>query len=184
MKRLMDVSVALILLIALAPLLLLIALLIRIDSPGSPVFSQIRIGLGGCEFRLYKFRSMVTDAEKIGPYYSTQNDPRITRIGQVLRKTSLDELPQLINVLRGDMSLVGPRPDVPAQRDNYTEQEWALRTSVRPGITGLAQATLRSSASAEERTRLDLEYVSMQSVAVDVWIVGLTVRQVLGRGGH
>jgi lipopolysaccharide/colanic/teichoic acid biosynthesis glycosyltransferase len=103
-------------------------------------------------------------------------------VGRFLRRTSLDELPQLFNVLKGDMSLVGPRPDVPAQRSLYTDEEWALRTSVRPGITGLAQATVRSAATQAERTALDLEYVRKASFWFDMKILLLTVRQVLGKG--
>jgi len=111
-------------------------------------------------------------------------DPRITPIGAFMRRTSLDELPQLVNVLFGDMSLVGPRPDVPAQRDLYSDSEWAIRTSVRPGVTGLAQATLRSSATHEQRLALDIEYVHQKSFWFDLKVLVLTVRQVLGKGSH
>jgi lipopolysaccharide/colanic/teichoic acid biosynthesis glycosyltransferase len=105
-------------------------------------------------------------------------------VGRLIRRTSLDELPQLINVIFGDMSVVGPRPDVPAQRTNYTEPEWLERHSVRPGITGLAQATLRSEATAEQRTSLDLQYVRNASIMLDLKVMLLTLRQVFGRGGN
>ena len=106
------------------------------------LFRQTRLGLHGREFGMFKFRSMVKNAASIGPYFTSDNDPRITRVGRFIRRTSIDELPQILNVLRGDMSLVGPRPDVPAQRALYSDADWAQRCSVRPGITGLAQALL------------------------------------------
>lgn len=184
LKRLGDVSVAFTLLLLLAPLLLLIAVLVRLDSPGQALFRQQRVGRGGSPFWMLKFRSMVVEAPSLGGYCTSKDDPRITRIGRVLRRSSLDELPQLINVLLGHMSLVGPRPDVPAQRAEYSEQQWRLRHQVRPGITGLAQATVRSDALPGERTALDLQYVAHQSLKLDLWIVLLTVRQLLARGSY
>jgi lipopolysaccharide/colanic/teichoic acid biosynthesis glycosyltransferase len=182
LKRLGDVSVAFTLLLLLAPLLLLIAALVRLDSPGPALFRQQRVGRGGSPFSMLKFRSMVVEAPSLGGYSTAQDDPRITRIGRVLRRSSLDELPQLINVLLGHMSLVGPRPDVPAQRSEYSALDWELRHRVRPGITGLAQATVRSQAGPGERTALDLRYVAHQSLMLDLWILLLTVRQLLMRG--
>ena len=184
MKRLFDLVISLGILALLWPLLLLIALAIRLDSPGGALFGQDRVGRGGKTFRILKFRSMVSNAESLGSYQTSQGDSRITRTGGFLRRTSLDELPQLINVLKGDMSLVGPRPDVPAQRELYTDEEWAQRTSVRPGITGLAQATLRSAATMEQRKALDLEYVGKVSLWFDIKVMLLTVRQVLGKGSY
>ena len=131
---------------------------------------------------MLKFRSMVVDAEARGGHATLKGDPRITRAGRILRKTSLDELPQLINVLRGEMSLVGPRPDVPAQQGNYSAEDWQRRTSVRPGITGLAQAVARSAATHEERLALDLSYVDQPTLGADLRILGLTVLR-LFRGG-
>jgi lipopolysaccharide/colanic/teichoic acid biosynthesis glycosyltransferase len=182
LKRLFDFILSLVTLIALWPMLAVIAVAIAVDSPGGVLFGQERVGKGGNNFRILKFRSMVTNAENLGSYQTAEGDSRITRVGRFLRRTSLDELPQLINVLKGDMSLVGPRPDVPAQRTLYTNEEWALRTSVRPGITGLAQATLRSAATEAQRKALDMEYVQKASVWFDLKIVLLTVRQVLGKG--
>ena len=153
------------------------------NSKGPVLFAQTRVGRYGKTFKLYKFRSMVTDAELLGPYYTQQNDPRITPVGRFLRKTSLDELPQLINVIKGDMSLVGPRPDVPAQREYYSEEEWQLRNRVRPGLTGLAQSTFRSDATMEQRKSMDLEYVNKGNIWLDIKIVFWTVRQVFHRGG-
>ena len=161
-----------------------VAVWIALDSPGGALYRQKRVGLGGKIFEVYKFRSMVSDADKIGGYSTQTGDARITKSGRFIRKTSLDELPQLFNVLKGEMSLVGPRPDTPMQEVNYTPEEWAKRCSVRPGITGLAQATLRSAATPEERTQLDLEYVDRAGVGFDLRILGMTVRQVLFRGGN
>jgi len=181
LKRLLDLLVAAALLLLLAPLLLLIALLVRLDSPGPALFCQQRVGRGGVPFAMFKFRSMVIDAPQLGGYSTAAGDPRITRCGRWLRRTSLDELPQLINVVRGEMSVVGPRPDVPAQRQEYTASEWEQRHRVRPGITGLAQATVRSHAQPGERTALDLRYVQEQSLGLDLRILLLTVRQLLLR---
>jgi lipopolysaccharide/colanic/teichoic acid biosynthesis glycosyltransferase len=184
MKRLLDVAGASALLLVTAPLMVAAAIAVRADSPGPVLFRQKRMGRGGAEFEILKFRSMIVDAEARGPYHTSVSDPRITRVGRWLRRTSLDELPQLFNVLKGDMSLVGPRPDVPQQRDLYTEEEWRRRIRVRPGITGLAQATLRSDATPEERKRLDLSYADEPSVRRDAEILLRTVAQVLGRGSY
>jgi lipopolysaccharide/colanic/teichoic acid biosynthesis glycosyltransferase len=175
MKRLLDIVVGLCALALLSPILVLAALAVLLESGRPVLFRQRRVGLGGREFSMVKFRSMVRDASARGPYHTSENDPRITRVGHILRRTSIDELPQLLNVLLGDMSLVGPRPDVPAQRSLYTPQEWKLRCSVRPGITGLAQARLRSSATREQRTALDLEYASRAGVWLDLKIMAMTV---------
>lgn len=183
-KRLFDVLVSLCALMLLSPLMVVISLAIALASPGGVFFRQERVGLGGRYFSMLKFRSMVPDAEVLGSYQTSEGDPRITPIGRFLRRTSLDELPQLINVLKGDMSLVGPRPDVPAQRELYTEEEWLARCLVRPGITGLSQATLRSSATLEQRKAMDLQYVARSSLLFDFWVLLLTVRQLLTKGGY
>lgn len=182
-KRLADALVAALLLLLLTPLLLLLALLVRLDSPGPVLFRQQRIGLGGRPFAMLKFRSMVINAAQLGGFSTQQGDPRITRVGRWLRRSSLDELPQLLNVMRGDMSLVGPRPDVPAQQGLYAPRDWELRCSVRPGITGLAQATLRSAATASQRLELDLRYVCLQNLALDLMVLRQTAIQVLWKGG-
>lgn len=184
LKRLADLTLAALLLLLLAPVLLLLALLVRTDSSGPVLFCQQRVGRAGRPFQLLKFRSMVVDAPRLGGYSTAPGDPRITRCGRWLRRTSLDELPQLINVLRGDMSLVGPRPDVPAQRSGYTDHEWQLRHRVRPGITGLAQATVRSNAQPGQRKALDLHYVQHQSLGLDLKIVLLTLVQLFTRGSY
>ncbi|RYG08445.1 MAG: sugar transferase [Burkholderiales bacterium] len=184
MKRLIDICVSLLALLVLSPVLLVTAIAIALES-GRPVFfSQIRIGMGGREFRMLKFRSMRKDAASVGPYFTATNDPRITRSGRFIRRTSIDELPQLINVLKGDMSLVGPRPDVPAQRELYTADDWALRCSVRPGITGLAQAMIRSEGTPAQRLALDLRYQREASVWFDFKIMVWTLRRLSGKGGN
>lgn len=185
-KRMMDLMLSLCLLALLSPLFILIAWLSYRESRSynTIFFLQPRVGLDGRLFKMLKFRSMVTDATEKGEYYTVQNDPRITKLGRFLRKYSLDELPQLMNVLKGEMSLVGPRPDLPIQRQFYTEAEWKLRCSVRPGITGLAQATLRSAATEEERKRCDLEYAQKPSLVFDLKIMLMTVHQVLRIGSY
>lgn len=183
MKRLFDIVVSALALAILLPVLMAIVIAIRLDSPGAAFFRQKRVGRRGVIFSILKFRSMVENAESVGGYSTSANDARITRVGRVLRKTSLDELPQLLNVLVGDMSLVGPRPDVPAQRDGYTQEEWELRHSVRPGITGLAQARLRSSATPEERKAMDLYYAENASLWLDLRIILKTAISVLSGSG-
>jgi lipopolysaccharide/colanic/teichoic acid biosynthesis glycosyltransferase len=184
MKRLLDVVLALAALALLAPVLAAVALAVAVESGRPVLFRQTRIGLGGREFGMVKFRSMVRDAAAIGPYFTSDNDPRITRVGRFIRRTSLDELPQLFNVLAGDMSLVGPRPDVPAQRSLYSDEQWAERCSVRPGITGLAQALLRSGATEQQRRELDLRYVREHSLWLDLRILGWTLGRVTGKGAN
>ena len=176
MKRLADLVLSLLALAVLAPLFLLVALAVVAESGAPAFFRQVRVGLNGREFRMYKFRSMVRDAEQLGPHYTVDDDRRVTRVGQFIRRTSIDELPQLFNVLFGDMSLVGPRPDVPAQRTLYTDDQWALRCSVRPGITGLAQALLRSAGTPEQRLELDLRYAREASLWLDLKIMAWTLR--------
>jgi lipopolysaccharide/colanic/teichoic acid biosynthesis glycosyltransferase len=133
---------------------------------------------------MYKFRSMVANAAALGPFNTSAGDPRLTRVGRFIRRTSLDELPQLLNVLRGDMSLVGPRPDVPVQRSLYNDADWALRCSVRPGITGLAQVVLRSEGTEDQRRELDLRYVRERSLWLDLRILAWTVGRLGGRGAN
>lgn len=184
MKRLFDVVVSGVLLVLTIPLFLLISVAIKLDSPGVVLYRQNRVGRYGKPFKIYKFRSMVSNADKIGNYFTTPGDVRVTQIGKFLRKTSLDELPQLLNVLRGDMSVVGPRPDVDAQRDFYSADEWELRHTLRPGITGLAQATVRSAATMEERKTLDLEYIRNSSILLDLKIILKTAKQIILKGSH
>lgn len=180
----MDVVLALVALLLLSPLLLVTALFIALESGLPVLFRQTRVGWGGQEFGMFKFRSMVKNAAAIGPYFTADNDPRITRVGRFIRRTSIDELPQLINVLLGDMSLVGPRPDVPAQRSLYSDADWALRCSVRPGITGLAQALYRSDAQGTQRLDADLRYAREHTVWLDARIIWWTLGRMAGKGSN
>jgi lipopolysaccharide/colanic/teichoic acid biosynthesis glycosyltransferase len=184
MKRAMDLLVAAAALLLLAPVLIATAVAVLLDSGRPVLFVQQRIGRGGRAFGMLKFRSMVQGAQASGPYFTQPGDARITPVGRFIRRTSLDELPQLINVLRGDMSLVGPRPDLPVQRANYTGADWDLRCSVRPGITGLAQALLRSEATPHERLALDLRYVREQGLWLDLRILAWTLSRASGRGSN
>lgn len=184
MKRLFDVFASLLIIALISPVIVIAALAIVVED-GFPIFFlQNRFGRGGKIFRMMKLRSMRKVTEGAGPYFTSVNDPRITRVGRIIRKYSIDELPQLFNVLRGDMSLVGPRPDVPQQRDQYTDHEWQERCSARPGITGLAQALLRSQGTEAERLQMDLDYVRRQSLSLDIRILFWTIGRMSGRGGN
>ncbi|MCU0550633.1 MAG: sugar transferase [Leptolyngbya sp. Prado105] len=187
-KRLFDVLVSGLLLIALAPIMLLVAIVIKIDDPGPVFYSQLRTGLNRHPFKVYKFRSMRQDAEKFGAQWASERDPRITRIGYWLRLTRLDELPQFWNVLQGDMSLIGPRPERP-EFDAKLEQDipyYAVRYLVKPGITGWAQVMYPYGASVEdayEKLSYDLYYIKNYSIWLDIAIVFKTIRVVLlGKG--
>lgn len=183
LKRGFDIGVSATVLVLLLPVLAALALAIRLETPGSPIFMQQRVGLHGRPFLFFKFRSMVKDAPSLGPWHTAKGDPRITRVGRFLRASSLDELPQLWNVLIGDMSLVGPRPEVPAQEALYRPEDWELRHRVRPGITGLAQVNGRSDTTPEARLRDDLEYAAHPTLEKDIDILLKTVRMVLRSSG-
>jgi sugar transferase (PEP-CTERM system associated) len=189
-KRTVDILVSFILLLLVSPLLPLIALAIYVESGGPILFRQERVGHKGHEFELLKFRSMVQDAEKDGPQWATQKDSRITRVGGFLRKTRLDEVPQLFNVFRGEMSLVGPRPERRVFCEMLEEKIpfFNLRHSVRPGLTGWAQVRFRYGASLEDakgKLELDLFYIKNLSLLVDLAILFETVKVVvLGRGAQ
>lgn len=173
-KNVLDFLFAAVLLVPLAPVLLLLSLLIRLDSKGPVLFRQERLGKNGKVFEIYKFRTMVEDAIHQGTGLRTNDDdPRITRMGGLLRRTSLDELPQLLNILKGEMSFVGPRPPVPYHPRPYGEYTAAdrIRFTVRPGISGLAQVLLRNSATWDQRFVVDAEYVQKMSLLLDIRIV-------------
>lgn len=167
----------------LSPLLLLMAIAIRLDSPGDLVFRQQRSGRGGVPFTILKFRTMVQGASRspLGTYCAP-DDPRITRVGRWLRRASLDELPQLVNVLRGDMSFVGPRPDLPKHVERYTATQRG-RLRVRPGITGWAQVNGRNTLTWDQRIALDLEYLDGWWLGRDLHVLWRTVGVVLSRRG-
>lgn len=178
-KRGLDFIVSLLALIMLAPLMMMLGLAIRMTSAGPVFFRQRRLGLGESPFWILKFRSMRVDAATTGPQYTVANDPRITPVGRMLRKTSLDELPQLINVLKGDMSLIGPRPYVGFELDGWSDEERALRASVRPGISGMSQAFGRSGLTPEQIKSHDLRYVRRCSLLLDFGLILRTIRVVL-----
>lgn len=184
MKRLVDVLISLAALAVLSPLLLLAAVAVWTNSGLPILFRHVRIGRDGREFNMYKFRSMVVNADRVGPWHTAENDPRITRVGKILRRTSIDELPQILNVLLGDMSLVGPRPDVPAQRGLYSDAQWQQRCSVRPGITGLAQVLYRSECTHAQRTEADLRYVRERSLLMDLRIMASTLTRLSGKASN
>lgn len=192
-KSMFDRASAAVALLVLSPLLLAVAVMIRLGSRGPAVFKQERSGQDGEPFTIWKFRTMVVDAEDrldalrshnegAGPLFKLKNDPRITRLGHVLRKTSIDELPQLVNVVKGDMSLVGPRPALPSETSQYSEWVWR-RLHVKPGLTGLWQVSGRSALSWEESIRMDLQYVNNWNLRLDFAILARTVRAVLARDG-
>jgi exopolysaccharide biosynthesis polyprenyl glycosylphosphotransferase len=193
-KRVFDVAVALVLLILLAPLFFVVALAIRLTSAGPIFFVQERVGLNKRPFRVLKFRTMVQDAERqqpalegrnevSGPVFKIRNDPRITRIGAWLRRTSVDEIPQLVNVFMGDMSLVGPRP-LPVRDYRGFDADWhRRRVSVRPGITCLWQIEGRSSIPFEKWMELDMQYIDTWSLWLDFKVLALTLPAVLSGKG-
>jgi exopolysaccharide biosynthesis polyprenyl glycosylphosphotransferase len=185
LKRLLDVVLATLGMVATLPIWLGIVLAIRLDSPGPAIFMQERVGLHGRRFRFYKFRSMYVDAEQRlaelqahneidGPVFKMRNDPRISRVGAFLRRTSLDELPQLINVLMGDMSLVGPRPPLPREVEQYRPSD-LVRLSVKPGLTCLWQIRGRSNVGFDQWMEYDREYVRNMSLGLDLQILLRTV---------
>ena len=182
-KRALDVAVAGTLLALTTPVLGVAAALIRLESRGHPIYRQRRVGLDGVPFELYKLRTMVSGAETMGAGLAlSEGDSRITRLGRLLRRTSIDELPNLVNVLRGEMSVVGPRPTVQVQVDRYTERQRG-RLFVKPGLTGWAQVQGRASLPWSERIELDLWYVEHESLGLDLRILWRTVRIVLGGDG-
>jgi lipopolysaccharide/colanic/teichoic acid biosynthesis glycosyltransferase len=183
MSRALDVLVAALGLIVSAPLLALAAVAIRLDGNGPILYRQRRVGLYGREFELLKLRTMVPGSDPVGVgTVVTRDDPRVTRSGRVLRRTSLDEIPNLLNVLRGDMAVVGPRPTIPAQVDDYTPRQ-RRRHEVRPGLTGWAQVQGRAGISWDERIELDLYYVEHRNLALDLRILAKTIwLTVTGRG--
>jgi lipopolysaccharide/colanic/teichoic acid biosynthesis glycosyltransferase len=193
-KRLLDIMVCLLSLPLVLPVLLLCALAVRLDSPGPVVFAQLRTGTGGRRFRMWKLRTMVRNADELKaqyahlnelsyPDFKITNDPRITRVGRILRKTSLDELPQIFNVLTGDMSLVGPRPTSFAA-DTYRLWHTA-RLEVQPGLTGLWQISGRNDIDFDERLRLDIAYIRNRCFSLDLQILLRTFGAVVsGRGAN
>ncbi|HXN37941.1 MAG TPA: sugar transferase [Solirubrobacteraceae bacterium] len=182
-RRGVDIVVSSVALALAAPVLALAALAIRLESPGPVLYRQARSGLHGHQFDVLKLRTMIPGAEHVGAGLAINaGDPRITRVGAFLRRTSLDELPNLLNVLRGEMSLIGPRPTLPVQVAQYTERQRG-RLAVKPGITGWAQVNGRASLPWAQRIELDLYYIEHRSLALDLRILSRTVAMVLGGSG-
>jgi len=182
-RRAFDVLVAGTLLVLTSPVLLLAVVAIRLETPGHPIYRQRRIGKDGRPFDVLKLRTMVAGAESLGSGLAvTEGDPRITRVGAVLRRLSIDELPNLVNVLRGDMAVVGPRPTVPVQVEQYTERQRG-RLAVKPGITGWAQVNGRASLPWSERIELDLWYIEHRSWRLDLEILARTAKLLVSGEG-
>lgn len=190
LKRLMDIICSMSALIVLAPILIVVAILIKIESKGPVIFSQERVGINNKKFKMYKFRSMVVNAEDMkeklekqnerkGPMFKIKNDPRITTIGRFIRKTSIDELPQLINILKGEMSIVGPRPSLPKEVIQF--EPWMLeRLKVKPGLTCYWQVQGRDHIEFEDWMRLDVKYVKDRNFLLDIKLVFKTFFVFLG----
>lgn len=194
-KRIFDILISTILFIILSPILLILVIWIKLDSEGEAVFKQTRVGTRGRPFTIYKFRTMVKNADKmfnknidrskLGAFvFQDKDDPRITRSGKFLRKTSLDELPQLINIIKGDMSLIGPRPEIPAIADLYSDYE-SIRLLVKPGVSGLAQVNGRGDLELSKTIAYDVRYVKEFSLWLDLKILIKTFKVViLGEGAY
>lgn len=191
LKRLMDIVGASIGLIIASPIMLVVAILIKIEDPKGPIFfSQIRNGAYPGTFKMYKFRSMYVDAEErlqelmhlneqSGPAFKIKDDPRITKVGKFIRKTSLDELPQLFNVLKGDMSLVGPRPAIPREVEQYTTYQ-KQRLFVKPGLTCIWQVSGRNNIEFDQWVELDIQYIKTRNLWLDIKLILLTIPALLG----
>ena len=191
LKRLMDIVGASLGLLLASPIMLIVAILIKLEDPKGPIiFSQVRNGAYPKTFKMYKFRSMYIDAEErlqelmhlneqSGPAFKIKDDPRITKIGKFIRKTSLDELPQLFNVLKGDMSLVGPRPAIPREVEQYTAYQ-KQRLFVKPGLTCIWQVSGRNNIEFDQWVELDIEYIKTRSLWLDIKLILLTIPALLG----
>ena len=178
-RRALDIAVSTVALVLTSPLIALAALAVRLESRGHPIYRQRRVGRDGRPFDVLKLRTMVDGAEGMGAGLAVnENDSRITRVGALMRRTSLDELPNLLNVLRGDMSLIGPRPTIPVQVEQYTPRQ-RERLAIKPGITGWAQVNGRASLPWAERIELDLFYIAHRSLMLDLRILWRTVTMVL-----
>ncbi|MBC2582734.1 sugar transferase [Clostridium sp. DJ247] len=192
-KRILDFCGALLGILVLSPLIVITAIAVKLDSKGPVFFAQKRVGRDGIIFHMYKFRSMVTDAEKLldklkdknemsGPMFKMKNDPRITRVGRFIRKTSIDELPQLFNVLKGEMSLVGPRPNLPKEVEKFTERQ-KIKLLAKPGLTCYWQVMGRNNIDFEEWMELDVKYVRERNIWIDIALIFKTVKVLFGDEG-
>ncbi|BFK82363.1 sugar transferase [Clostridium baratii] len=190
LKRLIDLLGSVIGLIVLSPIILIVSLLIKFESKGPVIFSQDRMGKDGKVFKMYKFRSMVVNAEELkeklkeqnemsGPMFKMKEDPRVTKVGKFIRKTSIDELPQLINILKGDMSLVGPRPSLPKEVEQF--EDWMMeRLEVKPGLTCYWQVSGRNNIDFEDWMKLDIKYIRERNTLTDIKLIFKTVFVLFG----
>ncbi|HHT7188950.1 TPA: sugar transferase [Bacillus cereus] len=184
-KRLFDIILSLILLLVMLPVMLFFCIVIALETSGAPIYFQERLGINGKRFKLFKLRSMVKDAEKNGPQWANENDPRITKVGVFIRRTRIDELPQLINILKGDMAFVGPRPE----REYFYKQfdahipEFKGRLLVKPGLTGWAQINGGYNLDPKEKLKLDMEYIELKTMRMDIRILCKTVFIVVNGNG-
>lgn len=181
-KRILDTFFAAVLLVLLSPLLLAVACVIRLESKGGALFLQTRVGLNEVPFQIFKFRTMVNNASEIGPVLTETNDPRITPLGHFLRRSSIDELPQLFNIIKGEMSFIGPRPEVPSIVATYTDRQRGV-FRVRPGISGWAQVNGRDDLDIPTKLNYDLEYVENLSLKFDFKVFLLTFPALLSKRG-
>ena len=192
-KRIFDFMAAICGVIILSPVMLVIAILIKVEDHGPVFYKQVRVGKNGKKFKMYKFRSMFVNADQMlaklkeqndvdGPMFKMKDDPRITKIGHFIRKHSLDELPQFLNVIKGEMSLVGPRPPLPSEVAEYSDYD-KQRLYVTPGCTGLWQATERNEVGFNEMVQLDIQYIKRASFMFDLWIIWKTVEIVIKPNG-
>ena len=192
-KRIFDFMAAICGVIILSPVMLVIAILIKVEDHGPVFYKQVRVGKNGKTFKMYKFRSMFVNADQMlaklkeqndveGPMFKMRDDPRVTKIGHFIRKHSLDELPQFLNVIKGDMSLVGPRPPLPSEVAEYSDYD-KQRLYVTPGCTGLWQATERNEVGFNEMVQLDIQYIQRASFIFDLWIIWKTVEIIIKPNG-
>ena len=182
-KRLTDITFSILLLVVSLPVLLISIIAIKLESKGPAFFIQDRSGLNGVSFRMIKLRGMVVDALKVGPQITQENDKRITRVGKILRRTSIDEIPQVINVLKGEMSLIGPRPEITSITSNFTDDQRKV-FEYKPGITGYSQINGRQRLSPEQRVNMELEYYSKANFKSDFKIALSTLKVVIKNTGN
>ena len=182
-KRFSDIIFSIVLLIISTPIIIIVALVIKLDSKGPVFFVQDRSGLNGRTFKMIKFRGMVYNASDIGPELTQRDDPRITRVGKILRRTSIDEIPQMFNVLKGDMSLVGPRPEITSITSKYSEEQKEV-FKFKPGITGYSQINGRQLLSPDKRVKMEVEYYAKANLWSDLLIAASTFKVIVSNEGN
>jgi lipopolysaccharide/colanic/teichoic acid biosynthesis glycosyltransferase len=182
-KRFTDILISIFTLLLTAPIIFAAAIAIKLDSRGPVIFSQVRSGYNGRKFKMYKLRGMVENALEIGPELTQENDPRITRVGKILRRTSIDELPQFVNVIKGDMSIIGPRPEVVSITNNYTPDQQEI-FNFKPGITGYSQINGRQKLTPDQRVKMEINYYNQANFWSDLKIVFETIKVIESNHGN